>query len=161
MTADREPNRLPLRAGAMLLLAIAIVCIGLGWHSAATSGKDPDAGLEAAQSAQPSTTAAAPSSSASAAGSSTTQVCVINAGSVTGLAAKVTDVLKKDGFRTALPKNYTGGKFTENTVYYDDDSQKAQAQKVNQALGGDASVEHRPATFTECSDGLPVVVVTR
>ena len=38
MNADREPNRLPLRAGAMLLFAVAVVFIGLGWHSAATSG---------------------------------------------------------------------------------------------------------------------------
>ena len=47
MNADREPNRLPLRAGAMLLFAVAVVFVGLGWHSAATSGNDPEKALEA------------------------------------------------------------------------------------------------------------------
>ncbi|GAA1482199.1 hypothetical protein GCM10009624_26390 [Gordonia sinesedis] len=161
MNADREPNRLPLRAGAMLLFAVAVVFIGLGWHSAATADSDPEAGLEAAarsNSATASATSASPSSSA-AAGS--TRICVINAGSVSGLAAEVTDDLKQKGFRTAPPRNYDGGGFTENTIYYDDADQKAEADRVAEALGGDASVEERTSRFTLCRDGIPVVVVTR
>jgi hypothetical protein len=161
MNPDREPSRLPLRAGAMLLLAIAIVFVGLGWHSAATSGDDPEKDLEAAQT-QVTTTAAAPSSatsSSAAASADTPELCVFNAGSVSGLAGEVTDSLKAKGFQTAEPSNLTTSSVTENTVFYDE-GQKSAADQVASALG-DASVDPRPSSFTQCSDGIPVIVVTR
>ena len=159
MNADREPNRLPLRAGAMLLLAVAVVFVGLGWHSAATSGQSPDEGLRDAEASVATTSAPATSSATASAGDA--RLCVINAGSVSGLASEVTDELKAKGFTTADPANYNGGSFTENTILYRDSSQKAEAQKVATALGSDASVEQRPTSFTMCRDGIAVVVVTR
>ncbi|WP_039994339.1 LytR C-terminal domain-containing protein [Gordonia otitidis] len=159
MNADREPNRLPLRAGAMLLLAVAVVFVGLGWHSAATSGQSPDEGLRDAEASVATTSAPATSSATASAGDA--RLCVINAGSISGLASEVTDELKAKGFTTADPANYNGGSFTENTILYRDSSQKAEAQKVATALGSDASVEQRPTSFTMCRDGIAVVVVTR
>lgn len=145
----------------MLLLAVAIVFVGLGWHSAATSGDDPEKDLEAAQTQV--TTTAAPSSSATSSSASasadTPELCVFNAGSVSGLAGEVTDSLKGKGFQTAEPSNLTTSSVTENTVFYDE-GQKSAADEVAAALG-DASVDPRPSSFTQCSDGIPVIVVTR
>ncbi|WP_024500252.1 LytR C-terminal domain-containing protein [Gordonia amicalis] len=156
MNADREPNRLPLRAGAMMLFAVAVVFIGLGWHSAATSGSDPQTETTATATSTP--TAATPSSTSAAA--SAKRVCVINAGQVSGLASDVTDLLKEKGYTMAQPGNYTAGGFSENTVFYDEDSDKAQADQLADALGGTVSVEERPSSFTRCRGGLPVIVVT-
>ncbi len=156
MNPDREPSRLPLRAGAMLLLAVAIVFVGLGWHSAATSGDDPEKGLEAAQ--RQVATTAAPSTSATASAVKA-RVCVYNAGTIAGLAGDITDELKAQGFETADPGNLSTSSITENTVFYDDD-QKTQAEAVAEALGG-ASVDPRPSSFTRCSTGIPVIVVSR
>ena len=159
MNADREPNRLPLRAGAMLLFAVAVVFVGLGWHSAATSGNDPETALEAANRQTATTSAPAPTTSSVA--SNAKLVCVINAGDISGLAQEVTDQLKAQQFRTARPQNYTGGGFSENTIFYADDADKAQADKVNQALGGSYSVEERPSSFTMCRTGIAVIAIER
>ena len=67
MNADREPNRLPLRAGAMLLFAVAVVFIGLGWHSAATSG-DGSKAAETTATAPTTTESSTPTSTSVAAG---------------------------------------------------------------------------------------------
>ncbi|MEE4022131.1 LytR C-terminal domain-containing protein [Gordonia sp. PKS22-38] len=159
MNPDREPSRLPLRAGAMLLMAVAIVFLGLGWHSAATSGDDPEQELEAAQSqVATTTTSSAPSSPSVSADSP--QLCVFNAGSIAGLAADVTETLEAAGFDTAEPGNLSTASITENTIFYDD-GQRSAADEVAEALGGDASVDPRPSSFTECADGIPVVVVSR
>ncbi|NMO04166.1 LytR C-terminal domain-containing protein [Gordonia sp. TBRC 11910] len=165
MNADREPNHLPLRAGAMLLLAIAVACIGLGWHSAVTSGKDPEQALDRAGASAPITstpvTSAAPTS---AAASTTVKLCVFNAGSVHGLAREVTDELKAKGYHLASPANLTTSSFSENTVFYDSDGDagntKAEAQKVAKDMNISA-VEERPSSFTQCAYGIPVIVVAR
>lgn len=161
MNADREPSRLPLRAGAMLLLAVAIVFIGLGWHRMATSGNGPEQGLT---SAPAPTSASAPpttgSAETTAASGGKSKLCVYNAGSVSGLAGDVSDDLKAKGFQMAKPGNLTSTSITENTIFYDD-GQKSEAEDVATALGGDASVEARPSSFTRCADGIPVIVVTR
>ncbi len=176
MTPERDSNRLPYRAGAMLLLAVAIVFVGLGWHSAASSDSNPEAQLQAAaasESSSPSTTASpsSPSSSAAtsgtpgAAGESSASasgplVCVFNAGTVTGLAVEVTDELKSKGYRTSAPGNLTTSSITENTVFYTA-SQRAQAQQIASDLGGGASIDARPSAFTQCRGGIAVVVLTR
>ncbi|MEO9326503.1 LytR C-terminal domain-containing protein [Gordonia aurantiaca] len=157
MNADREPNRLPLRAGAMLLFAVAVVFIGLGWHSAATSGGDSKA-AETTAVTTPSTTQTTTSSSTVAAG--TKRVCVVNAGQVTGLAGDVTDLLRDKGFTMGRPGNYTGGGFSENTIFYDTDADKAQAEQIAEVLGGSVSIEERPGSFTQCKGGVPVIMVT-
>ncbi len=156
MNADREPNRLPLRAGAMMLFAVAVVFIGLGWHSAATSGSEPQA-TETTATATPTPASTTSSTSAS---STAKRVCVINAGQVSGLASDVSDLLKEKGYTMAQPGNYTAGGFSENTIFYDSDSDKAQADELAKALGGTVSVEERPSSFTRCKGGVPVIVVT-
>ncbi|WP_439031472.1 LytR C-terminal domain-containing protein [Gordonia terrae] len=156
MNADREPNRLPLRAGAMMLFAVAVVFIGLGWHSAATAGNDSP-GEAASTSTSTPTTSAAPSTTAV---STDKRLCVINAGQVAGLASDVTELLEGKGYQMAQPGNYTAGGFSENTVFHDDDADKAQADEVAKALGGEVAVEERPTTFTRCRGGIPVIMVT-
>lgn len=168
MNADRESNRLPLRAGAMLLLAVAIVFGALGIHSVATSGNDPEADLRAAQSSAPATTTSSAATSSSAAASDVTaKVCVINAGEITGLADEVDTELTKQGFTTQginSESNYSAGGFSDNTIVYSTAGQRSQAQTLNQALGGDYDVDARSAlgaTFSRCQGGIAVVVVTR
>lgn len=173
MKADRETNRLPLRAGAMLLLAVAIVFIGLGWHSAATSGDESaqEKLKQAGQSAQ--TTAAtsgtdgsAATSSPSSAPSSTAaadgpKICVLNAGTVTGLANEVSDALAEAGFAIGTaPGNLSTSSVTENTVFYGEGEEEA-AEKVAEAVPGGAEPYARPAAFTRCPGELAVVVVSR
>ena len=62
--------------------------------------------------------------------------------------------------KDAPPGNIESSSITENTVFYDDDT-KAEARKVAGDLGGDTSVDPRPSSFTQCRDGIPVIVVTR
>ncbi|MBE7192215.1 MAG: LytR C-terminal domain-containing protein [Gordonia polyisoprenivorans] len=164
MNADRESNRLPLRAGAMVLFAVAIVFVALGWHHAATSGDNPEAQLQAAQSSVPSTTTAPASTSSSAAGNA--RICVINAGTVTGLATEVDEELKGKGFTTIginAQSNYDGG-FSQNTVVYSSPAQKDQADKIAQALDNDYTVDSRAnlgSSFSRCVGGIAVVAVQR
>ncbi|GAA3968748.1 LytR C-terminal domain-containing protein [Gordonia caeni] len=174
MKADREPNRLPLRAGAMLLLAVAVVFIALGWNSAASSGDESprDRLAEAGQSAQATatdspaseTTASSPSSapnSTSAQAGDSPKLCVLNAGTTTGLAQEVSDELKSAGFAIGTdPGNLTTSSVTENTIFYGEGEADA-AEKVAEAVPGGASTEARPAAFSRCPGELAVVVVSR
>lgn len=144
----------------MLLLAVAVVFIGLGWHSAATAGDNPQSDLASAGQSTPPASTVSSSAPSSAASASAVRLCVFNAGSVSGLASEVTDELKAKGYRTAAPGNIESSSITENTVFYDDDTQ-SEAEKVAKDLSGDASVDPRPSSFTQCRDGIPVIVVTR
>ncbi|SIR93885.1 LytR C-terminal domain-containing protein [Williamsia sterculiae] len=168
MNPDREPSRLPYRAGAMLLVAIAVVCIVLGWHSAVTKKSDPEAALQAAQSKASTTTsqsaAASPGASSAASTSSSAvdapPVCVFNAGTITGLAAEVSETLKNKGYTVASTRSLVTSSITENTVFYRE-SQRDAAQQIVDTLGGSATLDERPTAFTQCATGIPVVVVTR
>ncbi|WP_020105291.1 LytR C-terminal domain-containing protein [Nocardia sp. 348MFTsu5.1] len=158
----------------MLLIAIAVVFIGLGWQSAANSDSDPEDGLEAAQSRQ-STSAAAPESAApassvaaSTSASPTTsssidpskpQVCVFNAGTVSGLGQTFTKKVDVLGWETAEPGNLQSASITENTIFYTP-RQKAAAEQLAEDLGGDVSVDPRPSAFSQCQGGLALIVVT-
>lgn len=156
----------------MLLFAVAVVFIGLGWHSAATSGNDPKKDLaaveqstEAGSGAEAASDTSAPSestpsSTSAAPRANTPRVCVFNAGTVTGLAKEVSDELEDQGFRMAEPGNLSTSSITENTLFYED-GDKAAADRVADALAGEVSVEERPSTFTNCADGLALIVVTR
>lgn len=149
----------------MLLLAIAVTCIGLGWHSAVTSGDDPEQALDRAGASAPITSAQVTSATTTSASATTVKLCVFNAGSVSGLAREVTDDLKAKGYSLASPQNLQTSSFDENTVFYDTDGDvgntKAQAQKVAKDVPGGASVEARPSSFTQCASGIPVVMVSR
>ncbi|PXW29058.1 UNVERIFIED_CONTAM: LytR cell envelope-related transcriptional attenuator [Williamsia faeni] len=159
----------------MLLIAIAVVFIGLGWQSAANSDSDPEDGLQAAQSRQ-STSAAAPESAApessvaaSTSASPTTmspsvdpskpQVCVFNAGTVSGLGQTFTKKVDVLGWKTAEPANLQSASITENTIFYTP-RQKAAAEQLAEDLGGDVSVDPRPSAFSQCQGGLALIVVT-
>lgn len=159
----------------MLLLAVAVVCIGLGWHSAVTTESSPDADLRAA-AASSSTTVATPGASAgstaprSVPGSSTAGasgasrsgplVCVYNAVSVSGLAVEVSSSLESKGWRVSEPGNLQSASITENTVFYSP-ALRSQDELIAADLGGDASTDPRPSSFTQCRGGLAVVVITR
>lgn len=164
-----DPPHLPLRAGAMLLLAIAVVCIGLGWHSAVTGDADPEAGLEAAASRQPSSSqveSAAPTSTSTSTSTSASvdpdrpEVCIFNAGTISGLGQTYKKRVEDLGWATATPTNLQSASITENTVFYTS-GQQQEAEQLAEDLGGEVSVDPRPAAFDECSDGLPLIVVTR
>ncbi len=159
MTTERESNRLPLRAGAMLLLAVAVVFLGLGVHRLATGSNSEPASAPSVQSAAPQPSAA-PASSATA---SSTKVCVVNAGEVTGLAGSLTDQLKAKGYRAAEPANISSSTMSENTIFYRSGDEAA-AKRVATDLGGGYSVELRPAGSTKlpaCADGVLVIAVTQ
>lgn len=164
-----DPPHLPLRAGAMLLLAIAVVFIGLGWHSAATGDSDPEAGLEAAQSRQPSSSqveSVAPTSASTSTSTSASvdpdrpAVCVFNAGTISGLGQTYTRRVEGLGWATETPANLQSASITENTVFYSA-GQQQEAEQLAEDLGGDVSVDPRPSAFDDCADGLPLIVVTR
>ncbi|MFW0789318.1 LytR C-terminal domain-containing protein [Gordonia sp. CPCC 205333] len=164
MNADREPNRLPLRAGAMLLLAIAVACIGLGAHDLATRDDDPDKALDQVATSTPTPGGSStPTSTTSSA--TDVRLCVFNAGSVSGLAREVTNDLKTKGYTLASPQNLTTSSFSENTVFYDTDGDagntKSEAEKAAKDVPGGASVEERPSSFTQCASGIPVIMVSR
>ncbi|WP_045821672.1 LytR C-terminal domain-containing protein [Williamsia herbipolensis] len=174
MAPESDNTRLPLRAGAMLLFSIAVVCIGLGWHSAVTTTSSPEADLRAAASSAsetPSSSAAVSSSAAAGAPASGTSsstsasassplVCVYNAGSQSGLAVEVTDTLKAKGYRTSAPGNLQSASITENTVFYTP-ALRDEAEKVVADLDNGATADPRPSAFTQCRGGIAVVVITR
>ncbi|MGB3303642.1 MAG: LytR C-terminal domain-containing protein [Gordonia sp. (in: high G+C Gram-positive bacteria)] len=171
MNADRETNRLPLRAGAMLLLAIAVVCLGLGIHQLTLKDSAPDAGLIAAESSQASAEASAGSPTAAASDTATTspsptvdpnatELCVLNAGSITGLAGEVGDALTSAGYKVGEKANLASASITENTIFYTAD-QEAEAKKVAESVPGGAALTARPDQFTRCPGAIAVVVVSR
>lgn len=173
MAPESDNTRLPLRAGAMLLFAIAVVCIGLGWHSAVTTTSSPEADLRAAASSAsetPSSSAGSSSAEAGAPASGTSSstsasasgplVCVYNAGSQSGLAVEVTDTLKAKGYRTSEPGNLQSASITENTVFYTPPL-RDEAEKVVADLDNGATADPRPSAFTQCRGGIAVIVITR
>ncbi|MCX6468419.1 MAG: LytR C-terminal domain-containing protein [Corynebacteriales bacterium] len=173
MAPESDNTRLPLRAGAMLLFAIAVVCIGLGWHSAVTTTSSPEADLRAAASSAsetPSSSAGSSSAEAGAPASGTSSstsasasgplVCVYNAGSQSGLAVEVTDTLKAKGYRTSEPGNLQSASITENTVFYTP-SLRDEAEKIVADLDNGATADPRPSAFTQCRGGIAVIVITR
>lgn len=162
MNSDREPNRLPLRAGAMVLLAVAIVFIGLGWHSAASGddgAADDVAGpVTTAEPTEDGETSAAPATTSSA--PNVPEVCVLNVGNVTGLAGQVAESLNDAGFR-ATADNLPNSSITENTLFYGSGERDA-AEEVAAATGlSEVSVEARTSSVTQCPDGLFLAVRTR
>lgn len=172
MSAEKETNRLPFRAGAMLLAAIAVVCIGLGIHQLTSGGDDPEAGLKAAsqsaEAAAESEKQASPTTETSAASESnkpelaadTPVLCVLNAGKVTGLAADVSKELADQGYTVDETSNLQSASVSENTIFYTPDQEEA-AKKVAELVPGGATLDERPDAFTRCLGQLAVVVVSR
>lgn len=168
---NADTNRLPFRAGAMLLVAIAVVFIFLGVLQLNKSGDDPKADLEAAsaseqaaeESMHPKTTSAKPETSTSKApvdAADAPKLCVLNAGNVTGLAGEVAKTLTDKGFTVAETANLSTASVSENTIFYTPEQQEA-AKKLAEQVPGGASLEARPDAFTRCLGQLAVVVVSR
>ncbi|WP_366942191.1 LytR C-terminal domain-containing protein [Gordonia sp. (in: high G+C Gram-positive bacteria)] len=154
----------------MLLLAVAVVFIALGWHSAASSGKESgkdkleQAGQSVASTEQASGTTTAPASTKPSDTTSTQaadvpKVCVLNAGTIKGRAKEVSDKLEAAGFTIGTaPDNLSTSSVNENTVFYGDGEESA-AKKVADAVPGGASTDARPVNFTRCEGELVVIVV--
>ncbi|GAB2640612.1 hypothetical protein GCM10027169_05790 [Gordonia jinhuaensis] len=173
MNSDRDSNKLPLRAAAMVLLAVAIVFVGLGWHSlASTSSSDKPvaAASESAvtTSAAPSTEKSAPSSDAADASGTTSasvapadapDVCIYNAGTISGLATDYREKVTGLGYQVSSVGNFSSPSITENTVFYTS-SQRAAATALASSLGN-VSTDARPSSFTLCRSGMALVVVSR
>ncbi len=162
MTTERDSNRLPLRAGAMLLLAVAVVFFGLGIHRLATGGGGDEAAAPTSQSVQPTNASPQTSAPSTTANAASTKVCVVNAGNTAGLAGSLTQQLKAKGYRTAEPSNLSSSTLNENTIFYRTGDEAA-AQQVATALGGGYSVELRPTASSKlpaCTDGVLVIAIT-
>ncbi|MFT3716704.1 MAG: LytR C-terminal domain-containing protein [Gordonia sp. (in: high G+C Gram-positive bacteria)] len=164
MKADREPNRLPLRAGAMVLFALAVVFLFLGLFSVFSGGDDPKddlakEGTATSASAAPSSAAASSADKPKVDASDVPKLCVLNAGTTTGLAKEVGDKLTAAGFALGTtPSNLSTSSVTENTIFYDAGDEAA-AKKVADAVPGGADTTPRPEQFTRCPGELVVVVV--
>ncbi|KAF0849106.1 LytR C-terminal domain-containing protein [Nocardia caishijiensis] len=142
------PGGPPLRALAMVLIALAIVFAGLGAMSLSNSGAeaaDPVEQTETTTSSAvaqaPATTAAPTTTSAAAAPTTTTTVAptttttttnppaaasgdkaipvrVLNNSLVAGLAARTASELGAAGWTNVSTGNYSGANLTATTVYY-------------------------------------------
>lgn len=168
MNADRENNHLPLRAGAMLLLAVAVVALLLGIKSCSDSGKETahDKLAEQNVASEPAASGTSGTQAPSGTAASTTQtaatpLCILNAGSITGLASEVAEEMKSAGFSIgADPGNLATSSITENTVFYTE-GQEDEANRVAAAVPGGATAEERPAAFARCADEIAVIVVSK
>ncbi|WP_280339679.1 LytR C-terminal domain-containing protein [Nocardia neocaledoniensis] len=142
------PGGPPLRALAMVLIALAIVFAGLGAMSLSNSGaeaSDPAEQTETTSSSAvaqaPATTAAPTTTSATAAPTTTTvaptttttaptttasasavdqsvPVRVLNNSLVAGLAARTASQLTSSGWSNVSTGNYSGANLTATTVFY-------------------------------------------
>lgn len=162
----------------MLLFAVAIVFIGLGWHSAATSGSGSSSDVATAGETQDPTTepseetqpasetseSAAPTSDADSSSTKPT-LCVVNAGNTDGARADLAGQLEAEGYTikdVTIPgsatNNLRGGGFEENTIFYDDGEQDA-AQALAELITPTPSVEARNGRTSQCVGELVVFVV--
>ena len=159
----------------MMLFALAVLFLFLGIYSIMNSGNDPAAELanqggaaaSSSETAEPASSSA-PETSAEASESESPTVdaagvpdlCVLNAGSQSGLAKQVGDQLSGAGFKLGTPPaNLATQSISENTIFYDEGNEEA-AQKVAEAVPGGADVQPRPGPFTRCPGELVVIVVS-
>ena len=178
----RDNAHLPLRAGAMLLLSIAVVFIGLGWHSAVIGDSDPEAGLQAAQSRQ-STSTAPPSAAPQAPATNTSSVQATTSASprrrrpprwspvvprsVSSMPAPSAVWARRSPRRSKTwagrPRNrpICNRRASPRTPSSTPPGRRAAAEQLAEDLGGNVSVDPRPSAFSQCQGGLPLIVVTR
>ncbi len=169
----------------MVLIALAIVFVGLGAMSLSSSestGEDVATQGQATQgqptgttSAQaPATSAAAQSSTTTASPTATSQttttaptttaasdkavpVRVLNNSTVAGLAATTANQLTSEGWTIAETGNYPGGVIAKTTVYYGNSpGEQAAAQQIADQLG--AAAEPRFAGIASSPPGVIVIV---
>ncbi|MFI6871459.1 LytR C-terminal domain-containing protein [Nocardia sp. NPDC050406] len=169
----------PLRALAMVLIALAIVFAGLGAMSLSSSDSEAE-GTDAAQTAQttasvvatqtvsaaPATTTPPPITTTTAPPTTTTTtaavdqsipVRVYNNSLVAGLAAKTASQLSAAGWSIAETGNYGNGVIPKTTVYYGD-SPKEQAAAIAIANELGATAEPRFPGLANSPSGVIVIV---
>lgn len=84
-------------------------------------------------------------------------ICVLNAGTETGLTTKYVNLLRDGGYETTETGNLATASITENTVFYDVGLQVHNAARMAVIVGG--QLVERPDTFTKCPRMITVVVV--
>ncbi|MBM4728129.1 LytR C-terminal domain-containing protein [Prescottella equi] len=186
-TPNPESSGPPLRAIAMVLIALAILFAGLGAASLGGSDSDetateaspttatsaPAAAPAAARTTTaPTTTAAEPTTTTSTATSTTVAsattsarvdksvpVRVFNNSTVSGLAAQTANELTSGGWNVSETGNYSYGQIQTTTVYYGSSaSEKAAAQAIAAELG--VKAEPRFAGIESASPGVIVIVTS-
>lgn len=175
-TPKPESSRPPLRALAMVLIALAILFAGLGAASLTKSDTEsaPVAATTPSVAASPTrppaatpTAVAAPTGSAVAttsANSTTAEatirsvpVRVLNNSTVAGLAAKTAGILEAQGWTVSETGNYSAGRIPATTVYFGtSDSEKQAALEIASELG--ATAQPRFAGLDTSSPGVIVIV---
>ncbi|WP_280262207.1 LytR C-terminal domain-containing protein [Nocardia wallacei] len=174
----------PLRALAMVLIALAIVFAGLGAMSLSSSdseGAETSTQGQATQGQPTSTTASKPvATTTSAAPQPTTTttappptttaapttlagadksvpVRVLNNSTVAGLAARTAGQLSAEGWTIAETGNYPGGVVPKTTVYYGNTpGEQAAAREIAEDLG--VTAEPRFAGIANSPPGVIVIV---
>ncbi|MEU7765856.1 LytR C-terminal domain-containing protein [Nocardia sp. NPDC049190] len=167
----------PLRALAMVLIALAIVFAGLGAMSLSNSdasatdasGTGSSATSSAAAAPQvPANTTVPKTKDATAAGTSSTSasttpaarsvpVRVLNNSLVAGLAAKTASQLSESGWTIAETGNYPGTTIPKTTVYYGTSSgDREAAQAIATELG--AAVAPKSDAIGDSEPGVTVIV---
>ncbi|NKR67164.1 LytR family transcriptional regulator [Rhodococcus hoagii] len=186
-TPNPESSGPPLRAIAMVLIALAILFAGLGAASLGGSDSDetateaspttatsaPAAAPAAARTTTAPTTTAAESTTTTSTATSTTvasattsarvdksvPVRVFNNSTVSGLAAQTANELTSGGWNVSETGNYSYGQIQTTTVYYGSSaSEKAAAQAIAAELG--VKAEPRFAGIESASPGVIVIVTS-
>ncbi|PBC48804.1 glycoprotein [Rhodococcus sp. ACS1] len=178
-TPKPESSGPPLRALAMVLIALAILFAGLGFASLGGSDSEETAAT-VTTSAAATTTAARPTTAAGAAGgtsasaasttsgaSSTTKaadaasvpVRVLNNSNVTGLASQTATELMSSGWTVSETGNYSDSTISETTVYYGTSAaEKEAAIEIAAQLG--VSAEPKFPGIANSSAGVVVIVTS-
>ncbi|MET8774211.1 LytR C-terminal domain-containing protein [Nocardia sp. NPDC004654] len=176
----------PLRALAMVLIALAIVFAGLGAMSLSSSDSDATNAEESSTAAQqvtsaapvttaattpvtttpvattvaPTTTAAAPTPAAGAPAAGVNRavpVRVLNNSLVAGLAARTAEELTASGWTNVAPGNYAGGTIAKTTVYYGNTPGEREAALAIAAEIG-ATAEPKSAGIGDNGPGVVVIL---
>ena len=187
-TPNPESSSPPLRAIAMVLIALAILFAGLGAASLGGSDSGESAPVAASSvaptTAVPTTTVApvAPPTTTAPATSSTPEqtvvsstaapapaparvdksvpVRVFNNSTVSGLAAQTANELTSTGWNVSETGNYSYGLIRSTTVYYGNSaSEKQAAEAVAAQLG--VKAEPRFDGITSASPGVIVIVTSQ
>ncbi len=162
----------PLRALAMVLIALAIVFAGLGAMSLSKSGTSTSSASTGSSSSEAATTTTASSSSSSAEPATTTTteaptttaaagvdksipVRVLNNSTVAGLAAKTGSRLTASGWNVVATGNYATSILSKTTVFYQNSREQATAQAIAGQLGGFTA----PRGSNLARDGAGIVVI--
>lgn len=170
----------PLRALAMVLIALAIVFAGIGAMSLSSSDSSDSSAASTSQSSSvaPTTTAAqqnstqagtppasttaapvttTPTTTAAAGVDKTLPVRVYNNGTVAGLAKKTGDQLSSEGYNITEVGNYPGGVIPKTTVYYGSSAkEQALAKAIAAELG--CSAEPRFPGISDSPTGVIIIV---